>query len=617
MTPRNQRRRNGKRLRSDSPPVSTPLEAAPRREFRGSLPGNSRLAVGGILLTGAVTFGLWIGLSGGKPAPGEVSPERTNRLSFNKDVAPIVFGKCAGCHRPGQAAPFPLLTYQDVKAHARTIAQVTRRGYMPPWLPEPGHGEFAHDRRLDPDQLERLQRWIADGVVEGDSADLPPAPTFPEGWQLGVPDLVVTLPEAYTLAAEGKDVYRNFVIPIPVPANRHVKGIEFVPGNARVVHHAFVNVDETRKSRRLAERQSPAGFDGMDLPDSALMPGGQFLGWQPGKAPYFSAPGLSWLLRTNTDLVLQLHMHPSGKPEVVQPSVGIFFTDQAPTNTPFRIALKCFELDIPPGTADYAIDQSYVLPVDLNILRVSTHAHYLAREMQGYAILPGGEKKWLIRIKEWDFNWQGDYEYTQPLFLPKGSRVVMHYTYDNSTNNVRNPSLPPKRVRFGLETTDEMGELWLQALPRTPQERDLLAKDYFRHLIQTTLSFDRFRLGLDSNNVPAHTRLGRTLHLMGKLTDAMDHLSAAVRIKPDDDQAHYELGLLYLTLKQLPEAQREFETVVRLNPDDYQAFGNLGGLHFNNGRRTDARVCFEAALRINPDDTIARGFLDRLSKSDP
>jgi len=306
-------------------------------------------------------------------------------------------------------------------------------------------------------------------------------------------------------------------------------------------------------------------------------------------------------------------MHPSGKPEILQPTVGFYFTDQAPTTVPFRIALKCFELDIPAGAEDYAVEQSYVVPVDLEVLRVSTHAHYLGKEMQGYAILPTGEKKWLIWIRNWDFNWQGDYEYARAESLPKGSRLVMHYTYDNSTNNVRNPNQPPKRVRFGLATTDEMGELWFQVVARNPAERDLLAKDYFGYLVRATMDFDHFRLRLDPENVAAHTRLGRTLRVMGKLPDARDHLLSALRIKPEEDQAHYELALLYLTLQKSREAEQEFLTVTRLNPSDYQAYGNLGDLYFRSGRKDEARVCFETALRLNPEDPVARKYLGLLT----
>src|SRR5947207_2592466 len=425
--------------------------------------------------------------SGRKSATSTFASAPQDTVTFDRDVAPIVFQKCAGCHRPGQSAPFALLTYAEVRKHARQIGEVTRRRYMPPWLPEPGYGEFAFDRRLSAEQIAIIQQWVADGAAQGDPADLTPTPRFHERWQLG-------------------------------------------------------------------------------------------------------------------------------KPEVVQPTIGFYFTDRGPTNIPFRVALKCFELDIPAGADNYSVEQSYLLPVDLNILRVSTHAHYLGKEMRGYAILPTGEKKWLIWIRNWDFNWQGDYEYIGPQFVPKGSRLIMHYTYDNSTNNVHNPNQPPKRVRYGLETTDEMASLLLQALPRSPQDRTLLARDYFAYLISVTIDFDHFLLRLDPENVAAHTRLGRSLRLMGKFTEATDHLLSAVRIRPGDDQAHYELALLYLTLGKTAEAEQEFLTVTRLNPYDYQAYGNLGDLYRRNGRTEEARACFETALRLNPEDPAARKYLGLLPR---
>lgn len=542
-------------------------------------------------------------------------PRSKGALTFTKDVARIIFDRCACCHRSGQSAPFSLLTYPDVKKRVAEIADVTARRYMPPWLPEPGHGEFADERRLTEDELGILQQWIAEGAVEGNPSELPPPPRWTEGWHLGEPDLVVKMPLAYTLPAEGKDVYRNFVFPIPVSTTRFVKGVEFLPGNAKVVHHAFIQVDETRQSRRLAEKQNPPGFDGMELPDSAIMPGGQLLGWQPGKVPYFASDGLAWVLKPNTDLVLQMHMNPTGKPETVQPSLGFYFTEQAPTNVAFRIKLAHFEMDIPPGATDYAVEQAYVLPVDLSLVRVSAHAHYLGKKLQGYAVLPSGDQRWLISIPNWDFFWQGDYRYAEPVSLPAGTKLVMHYIYDNSTNNVRNPNHPPKRVRFGLQTTDEMAELFFQAVPKNPQDRAVLAKDYFDKFIQISLDYFRFLLRLDPNNALAHLRLGRALSARGQTTEAASHLLAAIKLKPNDDPAHYELGFLYLLQKQFAEAEQEFQTVIRLNPEDYQAFGNLGYIRLQQGRRDEARTYFEAALRLNPDDAVARRNLDLLKSA--
>jgi tetratricopeptide (TPR) repeat protein len=307
-------------------------------------------------------------------------------------------------------------------------------------------------------------------------------------------------------------------------------------------------------------------------------------------------------------------MHPSGKPEIVQPSIGFYFTDQPPTNAPFRIGIKCFTLDIPPGATAYAMEESYTLPVSVTLLRVSTHAHYLGKEMQGYAILPNGEKKWLIWIKDWDFNWQGDYEYAHPQTLPAGTRLVMHYIYDNSTNNVRNPNNPPRRVRFGLQTTDEMGELWFQSLTHTPEDRERLSKDYYYYVVQRTMAYDQASIRLDPSNAEAHTRLGHNFVVQGKFAEAGSHLSAAVAAKPDFAQAHYELAVLCLATNDLPAAYRELLTVLRLDPENSQAYGNLGYIESRQGRMTEARAALEKALQLDPDDSTARDFLSHLPR---
>ena len=379
----------------------------------------------------------------------------TGTLTFTKDIAPIVFSHCTVCHRPGQSSPFGLMSFADVKKRAKQITEVTQRRYMPPWLPEPGYGEFANQRRLSADQIGIIQQWVAEGLAEGNPADLPPAPRWSEGWQLGQPDLVVKMSEPYTLRPGGKDVYRNFVIPVPTTSTRYVQAVEFLPDNPKIVHHAFMKVDRTRESRRLDERDPEPGFDFMITPVSAQMPEGHFLSWVPGNALAREPNGLAWTLERDTDLVLQLHMRPSGKPEMIQPAVGIYFTDEPPTNTPFKILLTSRTIDIPAGVTRYEVEDSFILPVDVEVAAVLPHAHYLCRRMEAVAALPGGAQKWLLLIKEWDFNWQGDYRYAQPVFLPRGTTVSMRYTYDNSTNNVRNPHQPPERVAYGPQTSDE------------------------------------------------------------------------------------------------------------------------------------------------------------------
>jgi mono/diheme cytochrome c family protein len=325
--------------------------------------------------------------------------------TFNRDVAPIVFENCAGCHRPGESAPFKLLTYRDVKRRASDILEVIGTGFMPPWLPEPGYVEFYGQRGLSGDEIDTIKRWVKGWSPEGDPADLPPLPSWPEGWQLGEPDLVVRMAEPYVLAAEGRDVFRNFVIPIPVEQTRYVRGVELRPGNPKVVHHAIMRIDPTSASQRLAERDPELGFGGMDM-GSSEDPDGHFYGWTPGKLPFLSPEDLAWRLEKGTSVVLQVHMKPSGKREQVQPSIGFFFGNRPPARRLYPVLLNAAVIDIPPGVTDYVVRDVFTLPVDVEALSVYPHAHYLGKHMKVFAELPDGSEQWLVRIPDWDFDWQ-------------------------------------------------------------------------------------------------------------------------------------------------------------------------------------------------------------------
>jgi tetratricopeptide (TPR) repeat protein len=249
----------------------------------------------------------------------------------------------------------------------------------------------------------------------------------------------------------------------------------------------------------------------------------------------------------------------------------------------------------------------------VNLVRVGAHAHYLAKDMQGYATLPNGEKKWLLWIKDWDFKWQGDYKYKEPVFVPKGSKLTMRFTYDNSTNNVRNPFNPPRRAIWGLQTTDEMGELYFQALPANRDDYKTLAIDYSRDFMRTSIDFYRFRLGLNPNDAEFHQRLGRALSATGQMEEGSAHLLEAIRLQPSNDLAHFDLGSIYLRAGRTADAYQEFLATTRLNPDDSQAFGSLGIICLKTGRNDEAREYFRSALRINPEDALAGRYLEKLN----
>ncbi len=406
-------------------------------------------------------------------------------VTFTRDVAPILFEHCAPCHRPGQLAPFSVLTYPEVRSRARDIVAATARRFMPPWLPVHGYGEFAGERRLSDAEIETIRRWDEDGAVEGDAADLRPPPSFPEGWQLGEPDLIVRLPRPFTLRADGPDVWRNFVIPIPVPGTRYVRTVELHPGNARFVHHALMAVDATPSSRRRDTSDAEPGFAGMDMGD-AVAPDGHLLGWTPGMQPFPGIPGQAWRLDVGTDVVLQLHMLPTGKTEVVEPAVGLYFASRPPTGPPMYLMRLDgdYAIDIPAGERRFVVTDRFELPVDVDVYAVYPHAHFLAKTIEGLARLPDRTEQWLIRIDNWDFKWQDVYRYEHPVRLPKGTVLTMRIGYDNSADNVRNPNDPPRRVTAGPRSTDEMAHLQLQLQPHTDADALLLKTAYYRHILQ-------------------------------------------------------------------------------------------------------------------------------------
>jgi len=275
---------------------------------------------------------------------------------------------------------------------------------MPPWLPEPGYGDLAGERRLADAQVDTIRRWVELGAVEGDRSDLPATPRIADGWQLGEPDLVVKLPRPFTLRAGGEDVWRNFVIPIPIAEARYVRTVELQPGSTRYVHHAIMAVDEMRSSRRRDEQDEEPGFEGMDMGD-AHMPEGSLLGWTPGMLPFPGIEGSAWRLNPGTDLVLQLHMMPAGQAQTIDPVIGFYFAKSPGTGAPTYVLMLDGDdaIDIPPGEQDFVVTDTLELPVDVEVLAVYPHAHYAGKAVEGFAGLPGGDRRWLIRINRWDF----------------------------------------------------------------------------------------------------------------------------------------------------------------------------------------------------------------------
>lgn len=429
---------------------------------------------------------------------------KTDAPSFARDIAPIVFARCTGCHRPGQVAPFPLTNYDEVAKHAEQMVTVTQQRIMPPWMPagsssKPPHDKpqdssrdvrptsalrFVGERWLTDSELALIKAWVDSGAARGNSADLPPLPEFAEGWQLGEPDLVVKMQAPFRVRADGPDLLQNFVIPLDIPEDKLVSAIEFHPGNKRVVHHAVLFLDDKGHARKLDAATPEPGYSNFGGPGFA--PSGALGGWSVGNTPRHLPNEMGRYLKKGSDLVVQVHYHPTGKEEVDQSEIGIYFVKKPvaeslrqPAKLVGSIWLANYEMDIAAGEKNYRRSTTYVLPRDVRMVGVVPHMHLLGKAMRVTAELPPTAPNAprreseptdspaarepnpaaplvLIDVPNWNYNWQDEYYYERPFLLPNGTRLRVEATYDNSADNPSNPSSPPQRVTWGDETADEM-----------------------------------------------------------------------------------------------------------------------------------------------------------------
>ncbi len=525
-------------------------------------------------------------------------------VTYYQQIAPIIYHNCSACHRPGESAPFSLLGYEDVKRRAAQIGAVTKKRYMPPWLPEHGYGEFADERRLTDEQIQLIQDWVKQGAPAGSAAHAPQPPKFKDEWQLGTPDLVLRADRPYHLAPDGQEVFWNFILPVPITTTRWIKAVEVRPGNSRAFHHANVIIDRSHSARR-HEIAPGAGFPGMDLSALAVEeetfdPDGHFLSWKPGSPPVVEPDGMSWRASPGMDLVLNVHMRPTGKPETVSPTIGLYFTGKPRTQYPMLVQLEHDgALDIPAGDKDFLVTDEFRTPLDLNVLAIYPHAHYLGKLLEAYATLPDGTRRWLVRIPDWDLSWQGVFRYRKPVFLPKGSLIEMRYHYDNSADNVRNPNSPPKEVKAGNQATDEMGHFWLQVLP--VQEGDQ------RATIEDAIM--RRRLTKYPGDFTANYILGDLMLTQGNRTAAIPYFEAAAAADPTSVVAATELGVALFGASRLPEAEQQFRRALEIDRGYTDARFDLASVEAARAEWEAAANDFAEVLKERPENGKARRHL--------
>ena len=419
----------------------------------------------------------------------QASAART--VTYNRDIAPIVHAHCTNCHRDGEVAPFALTSYGDAAKRAAWILEVVESGFMPPWRAKQGHGQFTGERHLTDSEVALIKSWVAGGAPEGNLDDLPPLPKFASGWRLGQPDLVVRVPEAYEVPADGPDTFRNFAIKLENREKIHVKAIEFRPGNSRVVHHGLVLCDPTGRALERDASDPEAGYPSAATGAEELVLGAQYLDvWAPGVTSQRFPPGVALPVEPGSALVLNVHYHPSGKPESDQSMVGLYLADESesishPVFVDLLFTVGSADIDIPPGARGHRVAADFTLPIDVKLLGVFPHMHYLGTEMKAKAVRPSDHEEPLIWIEKWDFNWQDKYVYSSPLELPKGTRLELEGWFDNSADNPHNPSNPPRRVLFGEDSRDEMCLMILQAATASQAEAEQLRQSILQATLKT------------------------------------------------------------------------------------------------------------------------------------
>lgn len=579
------------------------------------------------------------------------SPPRTapGPVTWSRQIAPIVYRNCAACHHPGGAGPFSLLSYADARRRAPQILDVTQSRYMPPWLPAPGFGDFANARRLSDEDLALIRTWVKSGMAQGDPSRAPSPPHYDATWQLGKPDLILSIEHPWTLPASGSDVFRNFVLPYTLAQTHYIRAMEILPGAPQAVHHANVLIDRTASFRRDHPDNWKDGVPGMELELDAgntFDPDSHFLFWKPDTPVLREAPDMPWRLDPGNDLILNMHLKPSGKPETIDARIGLWFADQPGSKFPMLLQLDDDrDLDIPAGARNFAVHDELTLPVDVNVLGIYPHAHYLGRELDGWATLPDGQRRWLIRIPNWDIDRQSVYRYRNPVFLPRGTVLHMHYVYDNSADNIHNPNSPPIRVRAGNRSVDEMAHLWIQVLPvntpaGAPDPRLLLERAWMEHrlakepgdaialynLAATLVALGQYRPAIDdyrrllAEHPAAQSNAPRTLNSLGAALEKSGDTSAgedafrrALAVEPSNCDARFNLASVALRQSRFPDAESQFRAVIAHCPADAGAHDGLGVALLAAGDAGPAEAEFHAALAIDAADFTALYHLGEIA----
>lgn len=400
--------------------------------------------------------------------------------TFHADVAPIIYQNCTQCHRAGEIGPMPFTSYEEVSDYSAFISYVTASGYMPPWSPDPEYASLRGERFLTPEEIQTLSDWHEAGAPEGNPSDNPGLPDFPEGSQIGEPDLVLAMPEAYVHGGDLLDQYQVFVLDPQVTEETEIRAVEVRPGNAAIAHHALIayteNANAINAATALDLNDPEPGYEsfgdyGVDVEDFL------FGGWVPGASPTEFPSTIGKKISPNGKLLLQMHYGPTSIEEVDVTEINLFFAEEPIQREVDLITMSPVHL-----TEPFFINANEVKTFhgifevwgDISVLSITPHCHLLGQAWEVYAVAPNGADTIpMISIPEWDFNWQGIFSYPSLKHIPEGYTIHAFCTYDNTSNNPNNPNDPPQWMSWGDLTGDEMYVMFLQYVPYLPGDEDI------------------------------------------------------------------------------------------------------------------------------------------------
>jgi hypothetical protein len=436
-----------------------------------------------------VVLGMATAVGASGPAKKDSADVPSTGVTYSKDVAPILNNNCAVCHRPGEIGPMSLMSYKEVRPWAKSIKEKVASRTMPPWFADPNHGKFANDRRLSDKEVATLVSWVDGGMKEGDAKDLPPAPSFTQGWNIGKPDVVLSMKEEYSIPADGVVDYQYFMVPTNFTEDHWIQAAEIRAGARSAVHHVIVFVQDPPGTQRpeagvqmrptsgANERRPGRGGQAAAAGAGAASGGGagaggagararggeggnrgggwMLVGTAPGDSGVIMKEGTGKLVKAGSTLMFQVHYTPNGKAVKDRTSIGLVFAKHAPEYEVKTIGVSNGNFVIPAGESEYRVESAATFTEDAVVWSMFPHMHVRGKSFDYNIVYPDGHRELVLSVPAYDFNWQSSFRFAKPIEVPKGARLECTAYFDNSKGNKSNPDAS-KDVKWGDQTWEEM-----------------------------------------------------------------------------------------------------------------------------------------------------------------